>query len=100
MLTTADRDKPAADVEPHAVAARELQQLGERAGAAAEIDHARMRGKPAQAHELTDEAGARLRGKDIVVVIGGMAVEERDLGLLVLLLGSPLRVRRILRRSQ
>src|SRR6516164_1741749 len=44
-----------------------------------------MRGKRAQAHECADETGARRRRKDVIVVIGRMAVEEGDLLLLVLL---------------
>src|SRR5271165_356565 len=85
MLASACFDELAADVEPDAVVARPPQQMSERAGAAAEIDHPRAGRERAQAHERVDEARSRLRGKDIVVVGGRMAVEERDLPMLVLL---------------
>jgi len=78
MLAAADREQFRADVETDAVVAGAREQPGKRAGAAAEVDDARRRLKPGQPHERIDDARARLRREDVVVVRGGMAVEERD----------------------
>src|SRR5215468_8269181 len=84
MLAAPDRDELAGNVEPDAVKAGAREQRGERARAAAEVDHARAGLKLGQLDERVDEARARLRREHVVVVRGGVAVEERDLLLLVL----------------
>ena len=85
IFAASDRDQFGADVEPDAVIAFAREQRGERAGAAAEIGDPRAGLEPAQFDERVDQAGARLRRKDIVVVGRRMTVEERDFFLLVLL---------------
>src|SRR5438034_75342 len=84
MLAAADRDELGGNVEPDAVEAGAREQRGKRARAAAEIDHPRAAWKAGQLDERVDEARARLRREHVVVVRGGVAVEERDLLLLVL----------------
>jgi hypothetical protein len=64
--------------------ARTCQERGEGAGAAAEIGHAGAGREPSQLDERADQ-GLGLRRKHTVFVGGGMAVEERDLFMLVLL---------------
>ena len=81
-----DRDELGGNVEPDAVEAGAREQRGERARAAAEIDHACAGRQLCQLYERIDQARARLRREHVVVVRGGVAVEERDLFLLVLLL--------------
>src|SRR4029077_19590404 len=70
--------------EPAAVEAGAREQRGKRARAAAEIDDPRAGRQLCQLDERVDEARARLRREHVVVVRGGVAVEERDLLLLVL----------------
>src|SRR5262249_57319910 len=67
-----------------AVEAGAREQRGKRARAAAEIDHPRAAWKAGQLDERVDQARARLRREHVVVVRGGVAVEERNLLLLVL----------------
>src|SRR5262249_39129024 len=88
MLAPPDRDELGGNVEPDAVKAGAREQRGERARAAAEIDHARAGLKAGQLDERVDETRARLRREHVVVVRGGVAVEERDLFLLVLRRGN------------
>src|SRR5262249_27752983 len=84
MLAAADGEQFRADVEADAVVAGAREQRGEGAGAAAAIDDARGRLEAGELDERIGDARARLRGEHVVVVCGGMAVEERDLFLLVL----------------
>src|SRR4029077_17720836 len=84
MLAPSDRDQFGADVEAHAVVARARQQGGEGAGPAAEIGYARAGWQSRQSHERVDQALARLWREHVVIVRGGMTIEERDLFLFVL----------------
>src|SRR5262249_13138741 len=83
-LAAPDGGELGGKAEPDAVKAGAGEQGGERARAAAEIDHARAGLKLGELDERVDEARARLRREHVVVVRGGVAVEERDLLLLVL----------------
>src|SRR5262249_60382154 len=78
VLAAADLEQLRADVEADAVVARARQQRGEGTGAAAEIDDARAGGKLGELDERIDDARARLRLEHIVIVRGGMTVEEGD----------------------
>lgn len=73
------RDQFRADVEPDRGEAALMQQHGEGAGAAAEIGDARALCKAAKPHHRVDDAPFRRKLENIVVVVGGEAVEERDL---------------------
>ena len=84
MLAPPHRDQFGADVEPHAVVAGAREERREGAGAAAEIGNARARLQPRELDERVDQALARLRRKHVVIVRGGVAIEERDLFLFVL----------------
>src|SRR5258708_24421383 len=84
MLAPPDLQQFGADVETDAVVAGARDQRREGAGAAAEIDDPRAGLQPRELDERLDEARARLRGEHVVVVGRSMAVEERDLFLLVL----------------
>src|SRR5262249_61727676 len=89
VLAAADLEQLRADVEADAVVAGARQQRAERAGAAAEVDDARAAGQLGELDERIDDARARLRLEHVVVVSGGMAVEEGDFFLLVLGGGGP-----------
>ena len=84
MLASTDRDQFGADVEPHAIIAGAREQGGEGARPASEIGHARAGLQPREPHERVDQTRARLRREYVVVVRGGMSVEEGDLFLFVL----------------
>ena len=86
IFAPADLDQLGADVEADAVVAGARQQIGEHARTTAEIGDARAAGKAAQPHESVDQPRAGIRREHVVFVRGSMAVEERDLLLLVLLL--------------
>jgi len=88
MLAPPDRDELGGNVEPDAVEAGAREQRGKRTGAAAEIDHPRAGRKPGELDERVDQTRARLRCEHVVVVRGGVAVEERDLLLFVLRRGG------------
>src|SRR2546430_7818125 len=79
MLAAPDRDELSGKSEPDAVEAGPREQRGERARAAAEIDHPCAGGEPGQLYERVDEARARLRREHVVVVRGGVADEESHL---------------------
>ena len=84
ILAPPDRDQFGADVEPDAVVAGAREELGEDAGAAAEIGDARARLQPGELDERVDQALARLRREHVVIVRSSVAIEERDLFLFVL----------------
>ena len=84
MLAVPDRGELGGNVEPDAVKTGAREQRGERPRAAAEIDHPRPGSKPGELDERIDETRARLRREHVVVVRGGVAIEERDLFLLIL----------------
>src|SRR6266487_2630767 len=80
----ADLEQFRADVDADAVVAGLREQRRERAGAAAEINDARAARQRGELHEGVDDARIPLRREHVVIVRGGMAVEERDFFLFVL----------------
>ena len=79
IFAAADRDQLGADVEPDADVACARKQRGERPRSAAEVGHPRAGLEVGQTHERVDDPLARLRREYVVIVRGGMTVEERDL---------------------
>ena len=84
MLAPSDRDQFGADVEAHAVVARARKQGGEGAGFRSRDRPRARRVSVPSSHKHVDQALARLRRKNVVIVRGGMTIEEGDLFLFVL----------------
>jgi hypothetical protein len=72
------------DVEPDRLVALLMQQVGEDARATSKIGDAGAAGHLGELHAGRYQPYITFRGENVIRIRGGMAVEERDLFLLIL----------------
>ncbi len=84
IFAAAELDQFGADIEPDTLKALPPEQFRKHTGAATEIGNPGTTWQPAQPHERRDDPFVRLRRENVIRVMLGMRIEERDFLVLVL----------------